>query len=76
MDVNISYSKIARAFTYLKSKPDCHFLATNTDLTYPSNNDVYPGTGALLAALTTPLQRDPIVLGKPHKPMLDAIIAK
>jgi 4-nitrophenyl phosphatase len=34
------------------------------------------GTGALLAALSAPLQREPIILGKPHTPMLDAIVAK
>ncbi len=86
MDVHISYTKYAKAFTYLRANPDCHFLATNADLTFPAGGTVYPGvfcdflirkgTGALLAALSAPLKREPIVLGKPHQPMMDAIMAK
>ncbi len=76
LDVNISYTKYAKAFTYLHSNPDCHFIATNTDLTFPAGGTVYPGTGALLSALSAPLKRQPLVMGKPHQPMLDAIVAK
>ncbi|KAI8826594.1 HAD-like domain-containing protein [Fimicolochytrium jonesii] len=75
-DLNINYKKLAKAFTYLHSNPDCHFLATNSDSTFPAGKSIYPGTGALLAALTTPLGRQPTVLGKPHQTMLDVIVAK
>ncbi|KAJ3089167.1 hypothetical protein HK102_007047 [Quaeritorhiza haematococci] len=76
MDIDISYTKYAKAFTYLHSNPDCHFLATNDDLTFPAGGTVYPGTGALLAALKAPLNRSPKVLGKPHQTMLDVIVDK
>ncbi|TPX59227.1 hypothetical protein PhCBS80983_g02619 [Powellomyces hirtus] len=75
-DLDINYKKLAKAFTYLHHNKDCHFLATNSDLTFPAGGTVYPGTGALLSALTAPLDRDPVILGKPHQPMLDVIIAK
>eukprot|EP00842_Homolaphlyctis_polyrhiza_P005540 jgi/Hompol1/5988/HPOL_000153-RA len=41
-DININYTKYAKAFTYIHSNPDCHFLATNTDLTDPSDGRVFP----------------------------------
>ncbi|KAJ3160025.1 hypothetical protein HDU86_001290 [Geranomyces michiganensis] len=75
-DLDINYKKYAKAFTYLHADKNCHFLATNSDLTFPAGGTVYPGTGALLAALSAPLDRDPVVLGKPHQPMLDVIVAK
>lgn len=75
-DLHINYKKLAKAFTYLHANKDCHFLATNSDLTFPAGGTVYPGTGALLAAVTAPLERKPLVLGKPHQPMLDVIVSK
>ncbi len=42
-DINISYTKLAKAFTYLHSNPSCHFLATNDDSTFPTGGTVYPG---------------------------------
>ena len=75
-DLNINYHKLAKAYTYLSSNPNCHFLATNDDLTFPAGERVYPGTGALLAALSAPLDRPPIVLGKPHQTMLDVVVNK
>jgi 4-nitrophenyl phosphatase len=75
LDVNLNYKKLAKAFTHLQDE-NVHFLATNSDLTFPVNGTVYPGTGALLAALSAPLHRKPIVLGKPHQTMLDCIIDK
>jgi 4-nitrophenyl phosphatase len=60
-DLDINYKKYAKAFTYLLD-PNCKFLATNSDLTYPAGRTIFPGTGALLAALTAPLKRDPIIL--------------
>ena len=75
-DVDINYKKIAKAFTFLYSNPECHFLVTNKDITYPANGTVYPGTGALVACISTPLGRDPIVCGKPTKTMLECIVKK
>ncbi|KAJ3052063.1 hypothetical protein HK097_006949 [Rhizophlyctis rosea] len=78
-DLNINYKKLAKAFTYLHHDEGVHFLATNSDLTFPAGGTVYPGgfgTGALLAALSAPLDRKPVVLGKPHQTMLDVIVNK
>ncbi|KAJ3111337.1 26S proteasome regulatory subunit 7 [Phlyctochytrium bullatum] len=75
-DIDVNYRKLATAFTYLNEDPSCHFIATNTDLTYPAGGKIYPGTGALLSAVTAPLGRKPIVVGKPQQIMLDLILQR
>lgn len=73
-----NYKKLAKAYTYLSNDPDCHFVATNSDLTYPCHNTMFPGTGALLATLTSSLgqERPPKVIGKPHDIMMAMICEK
>ncbi|KAI9366703.1 HAD-like domain-containing protein [Zopfochytrium polystomum] len=76
-DLDLNYRKLARAYTYVRSDPEnVHFLATNSDKTFPAGGSLYPGTGAMLAALTTPLGRMPTILGKPEQTMLDVIVNK
>ncbi|CAG8448864.1 12562_t:CDS:2 [Acaulospora colombiana] len=76
-DTHLNYKKLAKAFRYLNTNPDCIFLLTNGDTTYPANGTIYPGTGSLVAPLIKALNRDPdYVMGKPNKPMLDCIIKK
>ena len=56
-----------------------HFLASNSDLTFPIGNTIFPGTGAILEALAAPAKsigRTPTVLGKPHESMLQCILEK
>lgn len=74
----MNYTKLSRAFRYLHSNPDCAFLATNEDSTYPSENGLLPGAGAVLAPLLTALgpNRPVTSIGKPNSRMLDAIKAK
>ncbi len=45
------------------------FIATNTDATYPTPDGPIPGAGAILAAVRTVAEADPVVAGKPHAPM-------
>ncbi len=37
---------------------------------------MYPGTGSILATLTTPLARTPTIIGKPSQVMMDLIVQK
>lgn len=71
-DEYISYPKILKAANYL-SKPDCLFLATNTDETFPMDSLVVPGTGTMVRAVQTASSRIPEVFGKPSFPMFEAI---
>ncbi|KAG0202251.1 hypothetical protein BGX33_009807 [Mortierella sp. NVP41] len=75
-DINLNYRKLAKAFTYLNNKEQgAHFILTNDDTTFPAPNGVYPGTGSLAQPLVTALKRQPMVMGKPNKPMLDCFFS-
>ncbi len=78
LDTSINYTKMSRAFRYLHSNPDCFFLATNEDSTFPTESGLLPGSGALLATLVTALgpNRPVTSIGKPSGLMLDAVKAK
>ncbi|KAH9029604.1 2-phosphoglycolate phosphatase [Lactarius pseudohatsudake] len=78
LDTSINYTKLSRAFRYLHSNPECFFLATNEDSTFPSEKGLLPGAGAILAPLVTALgpNRPVTAIGKPSSLMLDAIKAK
>jgi 4-nitrophenyl phosphatase len=49
------------------------FIATNEDATYPTPDGPIPGAGALVAAVATASSVEPIVAGKPHRPMADLV---
>ncbi|KAG5460356.1 MAG: HAD-like domain-containing protein [Olpidium bornovanus] len=42
-DIHFNYKKLSKAFTYLKSNPECVFLATNDDNTFPMAGQIFPG---------------------------------
>jgi len=52
------------------------FIATNTDPTYPSNDGLLPGNGALVASITTATGVRPEVAGKPHEPIARLVRAR
>ncbi|SNX86444.1 related to PDR16 - protein involved in lipid biosynthesis and multidrug resistance / PHO13 -4-nitrophenylphosphatase [Melanopsichium pennsylvanicum] len=86
-DMHMSYIKIAKAFKHLTrpgfdgpveanaSGGGCHFILTNDDSTFPAKGGPWPGAGSLSAPLVFSTKRTPTIVGKPHKPMLDCIIA-
>ena len=48
-------------------------IGTNTDSTYPTPIGLQPGGGAILAAIATAADTEPVIGGKPHRPMADLI---
>jgi HAD superfamily hydrolase (TIGR01450 family) len=52
------------------------FVATNTDLTLPTDAGVAPGNGSLVAAVVTATGVDPVVAGKPFRPLLAETIER
>lgn len=48
------------------------FLGTNADVAFPSAEGLWPGNGAILAALTAASGREPEIAGKPQAPMFEA----
>ncbi|KAF8471835.1 HAD-like domain-containing protein [Kalaharituber pfeilii] len=75
LDHHISYRKLARAYQYLQN-PECMFLATNVDSTFPTHGKLFPGAGSLSAPLAYMTGRRPISLGKPSQAMMEAIEGK
>jgi glycerol-1-phosphatase len=47
------------------------WVATNVDSTLPTERGVAPGNGALVAAVRSAVDVDPIVVGKPFTPLYD-----
>ncbi|CCI51803.1 HAD-IIA family hydrolase [Nostocoides jenkinsii] len=45
------------------------WIATNDDLTLPTERGIAPGNGTLVAAVATATGRQPVVVGKPHAPL-------
>ena len=77
LDQHISYKKISKAFTYLRQGSDVHFIATNTDSTYPTHDTFFPGAGSTTTApLEYATKRKATVCGKPSQTMMKAIFAK
>ncbi|PPQ68800.1 hypothetical protein CVT26_001715 [Gymnopilus dilepis] len=76
LDTKINYTKLSKAFQYLTRNPDCLFIATNEDSTYPSSHGLLPGAGAISAPLRYALGKDPVCTGKPSTTMLDCVKAK
>ncbi|KZT54986.1 2-phosphoglycolate phosphatase [Calocera cornea HHB12733] len=76
LDQYLNYTKISKALQYLVRNEGCHFIATNSDSTYPAADGILPGAGSMYAPLQYILKRSPVSIGKPNKTMLDCIVAK
>lgn len=50
------------------------WVATNVDVTLPTDRGEVPGNGAMVAALKAATGREPIVAGKPERPLLDSAV--
>jgi glycerol 3-phosphatase-2 len=51
------------------------WVACNIDATLPTERGLLPGNGALVAALKTATDQQPLVAGKPARPLMDDAIA-
>jgi len=78
LDTNINYTKYSKAFQYLTRNEGCRFIATNADSTYPAGpgGGTLPGAGAVWGPIEISTGIKPTAVGKPNKPMMDAILAK
>ncbi|MFI9507732.1 HAD-IIA family hydrolase [Nocardia sp. NPDC052566] len=56
-------------------RADALWVAANTDKTLPNERGLAPGNGAMVAALRTASEREPMVAGKPFAPLMeDALV--
>jgi glycerol-1-phosphatase len=61
---HVTYAEIRTASLALRRGAD--FLATSRDPTYPMPDGLWPGTGAILAAVETASGREAAIIGKPE----------
>lgn len=67
LDRALSYERLAGAVLAVRS--GARFVATNTDVTFPTPEGLVPGAGAIVAAIATAAEIEAEVAGKPHRPM-------
>lgn len=72
-----------RKFNYLKLKAayraitnGSKFLATNIDPTIPSDDGLDPGAGSIVAAISRAVGRDPVVIGKPSRIIMELALQR
>ena len=70
LDRFVDYGKLRRASLLVER--GARLVATNDDGSYPAADGLWPGAGALLAAVTTTTGATPSVVGKPARPMFEA----
>jgi 4-nitrophenyl phosphatase len=69
-DWTFDYQKLRAAAFAVRG--GAHFIATNDDLTYPAPDGLWPGAGSILAAVEAASGGKAEVMGKPHRPMMEA----
>jgi HAD superfamily hydrolase (TIGR01457 family) len=75
VDSQVTYARLRTAVLLIQR--GASLIATNADPSYPAPDGLWPGAGALLAAVTTTTGRDPDeIVGKPHPPLFRSALAR
>jgi 4-nitrophenyl phosphatase len=74
LDTHLTYQKLKRAT--IEIRRGAKFIGSNADKTYPSDEGLVPGSGAIIAALETATDVAPSIIGKPERAMFDIAIEK
>jgi 4-nitrophenyl phosphatase len=74
IDWGVNFEKIKRACLLIRG--GARFYATNLDPTRPTEEGLVPGTGALIAAIATGAETQPIAIGKPEPTMFELAMAQ
>ncbi|BGP40017.1 hypothetical protein JCM10450v2_003997 [Rhodotorula kratochvilovae] len=75
--MRINYVQLGKAYNYLSSNPGCRLILTNDDQSFLLPSGGYaPGEGAIASVLygaLPPGAPPKVIVGKPHKPLLDIV---
>jgi phosphoglycolate/pyridoxal phosphate phosphatase family enzyme len=74
-DGDVTYDALRRATVLVRG--GARLVATNADASYPApGGEQWPGAGAILAAVETASGVSATVVGKPHRPLFEAALAR
>ncbi len=69
IDQQLTYEKLKIATFAIRR--GARFIATNPDVTLPTEEGLAPGAGAIVAALVAATDVQPTIIGKPYRPIMD-----
>lgn len=72
IDFDVTYNKLKRATQLIRG--GAAFIGTNGDKTFPMSDGLVPGAGSIIAAIQTAVGREPLMMGKPNRPMFEAAL--
>ncbi len=64
LDVDLTYARLRTACSAIRR--GARFVATNLDPVLPVEGELWPGAGALVAAIRTATGQEPVAVGKPE----------
>ena len=70
-DLDLTFETLKRATLAITG--GARLVATNDDAAYPAPEGLWPGTGAIVAAIERATGATATVVGKPHDPMMSAV---
>lgn len=71
-DFELTYDKLRRACLAIRA--GARYIATNPDRTFPTEEGLIPGAGAVMAALMAATDVEPFVIGKPQATMFQVAL--
>ena len=71
MDRSLSFRTLAEAQAAIRG--GALFVATNPDPTFPTPDGLLPGAGALVAAVATAAETEPVFMGKPGQALAEIV---
>jgi 4-nitrophenyl phosphatase len=72
LDPSFDYRRLGVAAAAIRG--GARFVATNADLRFPTQHGFLPGAGTIVAAVRAASDVEPLVIGKPHPGMFQAIL--
>ena len=69
LDPGLTYEKLK--YGTLAIRKGASFIGTNPDTTYPAEEGLYPGAGAIIASLKASTEKEPLIIGKPNEPVYE-----
>jgi len=74
LDPRLTYEKLK--YGTLAIRNGASFIGTNPDTTYPAEEGLYPGAGAIIASLKASTDEEPLIIGKPNEPVYEVVKEK